>query len=394
MRGGSGVLKRFISLALVCVLMLSFCSCGFISIDLANSLAIECIGVDYEEESEEYNVSILLLNTFMSAASPENISNENITKTFESSGKTVGEAFLGFEREFGKNLIITHNRLIIIGRAAAEHGLDDFMDVFVRNHSSRVTVPVAIAHEKAKDVVGADYGKGVIGAKLLAELLVHGQENSVVPETIVYKLINVMNDRTSSNFVPVIMTEETGEGDEKTTKASIGTAAVFREGKMVGVLSEEATKGYLFITDNVHLGELFIIDESDKKYMLSIVKSKTKINMEMKDGLPNYKINVECICDITENDKTTSGSFTNSMLEDIVEVYTEKIKGMMVQSLQGSISDYGSDIFRFGRRLWLKYPDLYSQMSGNWQEEVKSITTEINVSGKIRLLGEEAIHQY
>ena len=85
-------------------------------IELHERLIIQGLGIDRTEQG--YKVSVQSLKT----------TEEEKIELLVTEGDTVYDALNNLSLQIGKVPLYTHNIMVVIGRSAAEHGLDDVLD--------------------------------------------------------------------------------------------------------------------------------------------------------------------------------------------------------------------------------------------------------------------------
>ena len=145
-----GKLNRFFVVLLALLSCFGFTGC-MQSIELSERALVQAIGID--KENGEYVVSIQYF-------SPENGGGQamlDISKPnnyiVTSRGSTLMEALAKAEQRQGKDIFYIHNRLLIIGKEAAQEGISYLTEYFSGNDDIKADVNVCIADSKASDVV-------------------------------------------------------------------------------------------------------------------------------------------------------------------------------------------------------------------------------------------------
>ena len=76
---------------------------------------------------------------------------QSAVHTFTAHGKTLREAVTKSSLEYPRKLYFAQNNIIVIGKKTAEQGIEEVIDIYLRNLDSRETVKVFIANGEARD---------------------------------------------------------------------------------------------------------------------------------------------------------------------------------------------------------------------------------------------------
>ena len=132
----------------------------------------------------------------------------------------------------------------------------------------------------------------------------------------------------------------------------------------------------------------FSITSEDVSAALEIISSKTKTTLELKNGKPVFNIDVKCEVDVVEFDSETFTAFSENDVHKIEKAAEQYIKSGMNGLIERFTKKEHCDIFRFGKRLQQKYPDVYEEMSKDWKKSLSETEVNVTVSVKIGRIGE------
>ncbi|NMP37816.1 MAG: Ger(x)C family spore germination protein [Clostridiales bacterium] len=407
------MLKKALALNLFFLMIFSFSGCSKLSTEISDMLIIQGIGVD--KTPDGYTVSIQALNPAQSGTSEEGSGGSggsSSTKTYVTTGKSISEAIRNVNTVSGKTPLYSHNRVIIFGEDTARDGITQMLDFFVRDYGMRSTVSVAVAKQgTAEEMIKANLGSSTISAKVIQMVLQSAHHEARTLNVRVLDIVNATQDDTSNVLMPALSLKQpqkqqkseggggSGEGgsggeENKDSEVELSGAAVFdSDNKLKFFLENEHSRGITFANDEVDSGDVVFTLESGINVTLIIIKSDTKIKVDIKDGIPLYRIKLKLNCDITEYGSGDFGSLTPEILTQISSAAEKTVSGMLEDVLKKCITENACDVFGFGRRLWLSHPEYYRENSGRWQELLPQLKTEISAECHIRRVGEEAYLQ-
>lgn len=367
----------------------TFTGCvGVESLELKNRLIIQGIGID--EKDGELSVSVQVLNTDTSSNPNSGNSPSDIVKLYTVTGPSVSEAIDKLTKMTGKDPLLSQNRIVVFGKSLSEKGLSPYLDDFIRSAENRETVLMAIADEKAEDIIYADLGEGVIPAREVEHILSSSNLNYNIINTKVYEFINKISDETACATAPVVCCKEDDEKDV----ISICSTAVFNEDKLVDEVDKDIASGLAWVNNKVEKGKFSVTINNNTNVTLGISKSKTKIKATVRDSKPYFIINVKCQLDCSEINDSIFNKKTYADIDSIGEAAQKQIKDYIENSINECIIKKQSDVFGFGTRLMRHEPKYFKSEITDWQATLPNISYEVSVQVKIKNIGGSAAALY
>lgn len=374
--------KRFIIFTLLISFLLSGCN---VKEDRLKDMALaQALGIDLKDE--EYNVSFMVYDLSKTRGSSAELSG-TLTKVFKGNGESVPYAITNLTTLIGKKPYYSHNRVVIVGEEMAKEGLSTVFDFLYRNAEMRPYVLVAIARGEAGEILGTKFGEALNPAEEIQNVITVGAYYSYVPEIEIIDIAISTLEKTSDSYLPIV--EVVKEGKEEFVKAS-GTA-VFSKMKLVGELNEEETKGMLWVNDKIQYGSLVCETSTQNMVSSEIIDANTDVDVFVENGKIKYTVKANCALNIDQVDGKESNNLSHQQMEEIEQTYSKIIENQINSALKKSLGEYKSDIFRLGKRLWQKYPEVYREVSDNWRENFAELDFEIEVKTQVSKTGEEGI---
>lgn len=374
--------KFFIVVALLISFLFSGCN---VKEDRLKDMALaQAVGIDLKDE--KYNVSFMVYDLSKTRGSSAELSG-TLTKVFKGNGESVPYAITNLTTLIGKKPYYSHNRVIIVGEEMAKEGLSTVFDFLYRNAEIRPYVLVAIARGEAGEILGTEFGEALNPAEEIQNVITVGAYYSYVPEIEIIDIAITTLEKTSDSCLPIV--EVVKEGEDELVKAN-GTA-VFSKMKLVGELNEEETKGMLWLNDQIQYGSLVCETSTQNMVSSEIIEANTDVDVFVEDGKIKYTVKVNCALNIDQVDGKESNNLSRQQMEEIEQTYSKIIENQIKSVLKKSLGEYKSDIFRLGKRLWQKYPEVYRAVSDNWRENFAELDFEIEVKTQVSKTGEEGI---
>ena len=379
-------MRRFLKL-LSAVVLTCFLLTGCISksVQLKDKYVVQAVGIDIENGN--CNMSFQTFNTAESGGAGAELKG-NLTTVYTATGKSVFEAVRNNTAIVGRKPFFAHNRIIVIGEETAKQGLENYIDFFVRDHDNRVTVLLAVAKGKAENIVKSTCGKSLIPAEEVEKVLESGEYSSKAARVEVADAISLMQDKYSDIYIPVL-TEEKGEKEGESFVKANGTA-IFKDTKVAGYLNEDETRGMLFIINKIQTGIIVADLSKGRKTSFEILRSKTKVDVSVKNGVPTYDIKISCAGNVGELDNNEEINLKISQLNVVKEAIQKEIETEVSAAIQKCLYEYDSDVFKFGRMLMWKDPKYFKTVEGSWHDQLKKIKVNVSTDVTIKRLGQEA----
>ena len=369
---------------LILVLSVLLSGCNAKEDKLKDMALAQALGIDYK--GGEYGVSFMIYDLSKTRGSSAELSG-TLTTVFNADGESVPYAITNMTTLIGKKPYYSHNRVVIVGEDMATEGLSTVFDFLYRNAEMRPYVLVAVARGKAEDVLNASFGDALNPAEEIQNVITVGSYYSYVPQIEILDIAISTLEKTSDSYLPIV--EAVKDGEDEFVKAS-GTA-VFNRMKLVGELNEEETKGLLWINDMVEYGTLVCETETQNMVSCEIIDANTEIDVTIEDGQIRYTIKASCALNIDQVDGKESNSLSRQQMREIELAYDEVIKAQISSALQKCLGEYKSDVFRLGRYLFKKYPDVYREVSDSWRDSFDRLGFDIEVVTQVSKTGEEGI---
>ena len=304
-------------------------------------------------------------------------------KVIEAEGSTIFEAVRNTKKRLVNKLFFGNVQILILGeQITKEENLGDIIDWFLRDAESRETVQMVISQEKkASDLLrvsGTD--QSVASFELTSIASKDPEFTSTTSPMKLYKIYNIIQCPGISPVLPAFHITKNGEDEVD----ELNGIALFKNQRLLGYLSPEDTKYYLFCTNGVKGGVLPISSNNDGRndISLEILGSKTKPSFSYKDGKLKIKLKIQTTVSLTEAE-TKPSSFDKQTIENLGKIGSEQLKSRMAAVIKKVQEQYNSDIFGFGKLVYKKDPKLWKKLAPDWDKLFQQLEVEITPEIKI-----------
>lgn len=383
-------MKKVFAICAVFLLTLGLAGCdnnyGNDGREIRDRLIVQGIGVDQTADGG-YLLTLQAFNTAVSGGQDNGMSG-NVTKVYETSGATIADAMRNVTLTAGRRPLYSHNWIIVFGAEVAREGLNETLDFFVRDYATRPMVDLAVARGKAADIIKSPFNGSSIPAREIQMGLKMGQVNAKTLQMPLHKAVTLLEDKTSDVYLPLLKPVVDKAQDMDTVL--LDGLAIFREGKYVGDLDADETRALLFLTGQAESGDLVVEGEPFGKASLELIKADAKFKTEMKNGLPAYRAEITCVCDLNEIEREDFGNVQSNVRAQIEAAISAMLESQLRGTAEICLKSYRSDVLRLGNRLWLSEPNAFRSVEDRWREVLPKAELTVAVKTTVRRTGQKS----
>lgn len=164
--------------------------------------------------------------------------------TVAAEGGTVVEAIRRLNHQLPRPPGWEHNNAIVFGEALAREGLADVLDFFVRFHRSRLDQWILVARGDAARVLDAEFelepNSGLAFRQIYRNAWISTGE---VPRVRLHEFVVALFEDVTSPLAAIVEPAATDDDRNGPPRYRIGGAAVFRQDRLVGYLTDRELRG-------------------------------------------------------------------------------------------------------------------------------------------------------
>ena len=316
---------------------------------------------------------------------------------FSLEGETIAELAYKMNIGFSKNAIYSHMRTLVVSKAIAESGMMEFLDTFERSRELRDDFDVILAKEgEAADILQVVYTfQKSSSLKIMSQLESATKGWGSTPNVKVKDLISALISPGRQPVMTAVRIQgkpKKGESVDNMKKTHpdaivvIDSMALFKGDKLVGFLSVEDTRNYLWTQNQIENTSISVPCGENRFAALRIIDSKTKVKGRIKNGKP--KIGVDIVMEGSIYGSTCKGHMddpkTYKKLDELTNQYVREKVSKTIQTVQ---DDYGVDIFGFGEVVYRQDYKQFKKVEDHWDEAFKDAEIDVSVDTMIRRAG-------
>lgn len=326
------------------------------------------VAIDRSDNGIGYKVSIETIDFSMSVQ-------ENSVKTqiIQLEGNTIFEAFNKTKTQIVKQLYFPDMQILCISEEiAAEDGLTDIIESFIRSTDIRESVYVIISRDESaeKIITQNDNMSTVISAEINELIDEIGNNVSSGKKTNLYKIYN--NITASADIaLPAFSVNE--------DRPVIDGIALFKDAKLAGYLEQDYAEYYQMSADLINYATFSFPINKDFNTSISITNNMSDISYEIKEnrGL-RLKVQVKFDASVRE-------VYSNIDVDSIngENIFKEACESHISQNIYDLIDksrrDYNVDILDFAGYIYRNDPKYWEEIKDKWDDMLKEAEIVVNV---------------
>ena len=355
---------------------------------------------EINKENDEFKITVQVVNP--KKQSDASSANQPAFISYTSTGKTIHEAYRNLIQKISRKIYAMHMQVLIIKDNLAKENLSEMLDFYFRNVEVRKEFYVLIDttennnNDKLLEILTPLTN---LSSQNILNTLESDNKYISISNLITFNdLMDTYLDEHKELVLPTIYikgNEQIGDEEtniEKTSSDSdlhLGNLAIFKDEKMLGILSREES-----ITVNLIKGEakemLITFNCNENKFASSkVILDKPKIEIDIKKLQVNIIIKgnadlTEYTCNDNLNNAKVIKEINNKLNKHYVDIINNSIKNINKK--------YNSDVYGFRNMIYKKDYKYYNQIKDDYYNKVFNnlnfnIKSDINLITKGNLLG-------
>ncbi|MNO17305.1 Spore germination protein B3 precursor [compost metagenome] len=318
--------------------------------------------------------------------------------TFSAHGKTIRDALASSSRENPRKLYFAHTNIVVIGKEAAEKGIEEILDTYYRNPDARETVKVFIADGKARDYLKKLVPPEKLPGRALANILQKNKQlSSYYPSVSVHELALGISSDSAAAGVPELSITGTDSSKLESTdifnqtatssKLKISGLSVFQKAKRVGTLNQDESLGISWLTDQINTSTLSYVSKDDTNVSAFLVR-KAKVKVIPVKGPLHYTLKVNARIIVGEILETTSHEdlLTTQSISKLQQQAEEIVRSQILVGWK-AVQNLKVDLVGIGNKIHRKHPKDWEILKENWPEEIADMDMDIDVKVTLKRPG-------
>ncbi len=334
------------------------------------------VGIDAGQEEDDFNITVQIRKV----TNPTEETPEQPFILLEASGGNVRSALQDIGLRNNRNLFLHHNQVLVISSELAERGIRPTLDMFLRDHESRLDVWVIISKKPAKDILGVELVQEPVTAVALALMM---EQQSDISQPLAANMLAVTSTLLEASKALVIPALDI-EDEFGDSKVVIQGSAVFISDKLTGYLDNDETLGYALVSDTIQSGILPVSAEGGSA-VLYISNSSPSVTPVFADGQIKMDVMIDATLSVAEI-KGFVGEKMPDVFDKLEIAGRERIMELVGAAFRKSLS-LGADIFGLGTTLEQTSPKDWKKVKDGWHSLYLNTVLNLTVRSKITETG-------
>ncbi len=289
-------------------------------------------------------------------------------------------------------------KVIVIGEDAAKAGFTDILDFAQRFSEFRRSMYLVLAKGKAQSLLNTKLRNGRIPALFIKGNLETGDSLSIFPTVSLGHYLTVLGTKSTAPIIPLIKSIKSGEeGIEYKEDGQAGEemkiegAGVLRGGRLVDFLSDEETKGYMWLeNDVVHRSLNTVgIEESKVNFGGQVLNSTTKYKVKDNEGTIGLQYQIKASIAVDEVmglEKQLSETEWIELMKEAEKRFAKVIQKECELSIKKE-KELALDFLGIGRHIEQKNPRYWKTVKDQWEEKIADFPVSLDIQVKIHHSG-------
>jgi len=292
-------------------------------------------------------------------------------------GLTMADAASRLQQLLSRRMFWGQDEVFVFGERLAKEGLAEPMEFLMRHYAPRERANVFVSKGAAKDVLLLNPPIERSVADMLREM----SKSQTGLNVKMKELAQMMAGRAKAAVVPLV--EIKSEQENSTSFPLIRGTAVLKNGKMVGSVNDRATRGIMWLRNEIKEGTLTISPNNAKGYVsIQLLRAHTELIPHIQGDEWSITVRINARDDIVEN--TTDLDLSNP--KHIKKLETElgyDMKQRTDMALAKAQKELNADIFRFADAFYRKYPKKWNENKDRWDDIFPKVKVKLETNPKI-----------
>ena len=326
-----------------------------------------------------------------------------------SEGKSLSEAIRNLGAQSTRRILLSHCKLVVLGKDLAETGIGEILDDLKRARESRRTNWIFTTDKTAKEIVEKDIALEQVPARGLDLILQNFETAGRVLPMNCNEFFARLNGESQVSFTPLAQLDDIDkqvtsqlekavgrplDSEEKPKTLTIGKTAVFKNLRMVGVLNEDDTRAHRWIVDSPKGSSITLIyapqaqTNGDKgEIPLDIMDGKTTITPQISEDGITMNIVMRVKASLHETGTTGVNVLDSKVVAQLELQAAETMKLQLEHTINTVQKELKSDCVDFAENIHNYYPVEWKQIKDNWDDIFPTVDYQISCEVEILSAG-------
>jgi len=346
--------------------------------EIERRLFVGGVGIDVSDKANQYEFSFSIPIVREMVGSSGGGGGGSAVALESSISESITEAARDMALRLNRDLFFEHMRIIVIGEDMARQGIRHVINPFIRQIYFNRRSRIAIAEGSAKKILEADPWVEKIRAEYLQTIYANVEFTGKFVDGDFGDFIDQIHAFRGNALVSKIAPRD--------KEVYIGGAAVIKDYKLVGWLSEEETQGVNFMLGEMRGGSIVVdYPKTKDKATFSIMRAQRKIYLISTEPTFHFNVKIEVEGDVTE--ATEGRRIGDYEVQQIQRSVAEKIKEQVNKGVAKLQKDYKVDLVGFNDYLYKYHHRIWDEYKDEWEEAFQAAQISVDVDVRVENFG-------
>jgi spore germination protein KC len=292
-------------------------------------------------------------------------------------GVTLADAASKLQQMLPHKVFWGQDEVFVFGERLAKQGLAEPMEFLTRHPAPREHANVFVSKGLAKDVLRLNPPMEQSVADVLREMA----KSQTGLNISLKEFAQMMAGKAGAAAVPWV--EIKGNQDDQGETPVIHGTAIIKNGKMVGHVNPEVTRGIMWLRNEVKSATVNVRPQGTKGYVsLFLLRSHTKLVPHIEGNNWSVTVKIETEDDIVEN-STDLNLMDMKNLPSLESAMRADIEKRVKSALTEAQERLNADIFGFADAFYRKYPKEWNRAKDDWDERYPKVKVKLETKAKV-----------
>ncbi|MCG7382654.1 Ger(x)C family spore germination protein [Paenibacillus sp. ACRRY] len=306
-------------------------------------------------------------------------SSKNPYAIVSATAPTIADALEKIQTDLTRKISWGHTRVVVFGEAYAKEGIEDTLAWIAREPLFHLSSYIMVAKGKAKNVSDLTPVFEETPSDVLREFST--EENLLKTQVLNIFAAEKMNQGFASLLLTAQKSYMASEDGELKKWVSQSGAALFKQMKMVGTISDEEARTVSWAERNLDSMTISVRTKKEKASM-TLYDMHSDVHVRLEQGEPIFDIKLIGKAELNSVIPILKAKDIVAV-RDIEKAAGEKVSAQLTKAIRFGQSK-GADILRLGYRLEWRYPKIWKTLRPKWISYIKNdlqfhVTTDINI---------------
>ncbi len=352
------------------------CSGCIRSVQLNERAIVQAVGLDKEEDGYA-----LTLQLFDPEAGEETATSGG--KILHVKGKTISEAMRNANLQQGQEIFYGHTKLILFGDTIAREGIAAAVDTFNSNPQFRPGMDMLVTDGKASQVLAKPLDQTILPVLSTKMMLEGYRDNGKVIRSQLRGVAASLENQATGSYLPIAA----ASADEQNPGIQIIGTAILQDGKTVGALSPEETRGLLWAAGEMGKTQLTLEQEAFGAVTLEVVWSSVSVTATIQNGAPFYQVQIRVESNVSEEILSQEEMSMTKRYDRYEQEQGELIRQETEQVLQRLFHEFSCDALGYANVLIQQQPAYWKEQQDRYVQQLDSVGFSVEVDSRVNRAG-------